>query len=69
VLIKLLWLSGLYSGCLVCDDVQLTGTDPVAAGMFGDVWKGMMYGDQVIAVNILRVYEKSDVDKLLKVQQ
>jgi hypothetical protein len=67
VLLKLSRLSGLYPECLVRDDVQLIGTDPVAAGTFGDVWKGSIGGREAIAVKVLRVYEKSDVKKLLKV--
>jgi len=66
-LIKLARLSGLYPECLVRDDVQLIGTDPVAAGMYGEVWRGSMHGHPNIAVKILRVYVKSDAEKLLKV--
>jgi len=67
VLLKLSRLSGLYPECLVRDDVQLIGTDPVAAGGFGEVWKGRVPGQELIAVKIMKIYEKSDVEKLLKV--
>jgi hypothetical protein len=53
---------------LVRNDVILIGTDPVAAGRFGEVWKGRMAGHELIAVKILRVYIKSDAEKLLKVR-
>jgi hypothetical protein len=67
VLLKLSRVSGLYPECLVRDDIQLIGTDPVAAGRFGDVWMGSMSNQQRIAVKIVRVYVRSDVEKLLKV--
>jgi hypothetical protein len=38
----------------------------VAAGTFGDVWKGIIRGESV-AIKVLRIYEKTDVDKHLKV--
>jgi hypothetical protein len=45
--------------------VQRLG-NPVAAGTFGDVWKGIIQGESV-AIKILRIYEKTDVDNHLKV--
>lgn len=60
-------MSGLYPECLVRDDIKLVGTDPVAAGRFGDVWMGSMANKELIAVKIVRVYVKSDLEKLLKV--
>lgn len=49
------------------EDIKLVGTDPIAAGRFGEVWKGTTSNNEIIAVKILRVYEKSDAEKLLKV--
>ena len=66
-LLELSRRSGLYPECLVRDDIQLIGTDPVAAGSFGEVWKGRMHEHELIAVKILKVYVNSDVEKLLKV--
>jgi len=40
--------------------------DPVAGGGFGDVYKGQ-YRNQEIALKVLKVYQKSDLQKLLKV--
>jgi len=40
--------------------------DPVAGGRFGDVYKGRFRGRE-IAIKVLRVYQKSDMNKLLKV--
>ena len=66
-LIKLSRSSGLYPQCLVRNDIQLLGTDAVAAGRFGDVWKATNSKNELIAVKTLRMYEKSDIEKLLKV--
>lgn len=67
MLIKMCRISGLYPECLIREDLVLLGTDPVAAGRFGEVWKGSLPGRGVVAVKILRVYEQCDVEKLLKV--
>lgn len=67
VLLKLSRLSGLYPECLVRDDIRLIGKDPIAAGSFGEVWKGTGSNDEVIAVKVLRVYVRSDAEKLLRV--
>ena len=64
-LVRLSQSSGLYPECLVLDGINLRG-NPVAGGGFGDVWKGDLVG-QMIAIKVLKVYDKSDRDKLLKV--
>jgi len=64
VLITLCRASGLYPKCLVLDGIELIG-NPVAAGGFADVYKGRLEG-QEIATKVLRVYQKSDIEKLLK---
>ena len=64
-LIRLSRASGLYPECLVLQGINIEG-DAVAGGGFGDVYKGHLQG-QEIAIKILRVYQKSDMDKLLKV--
>ena len=51
--------------CLVLNGIKVYG-DPVAAGGFGDVYKGK-YRKQEIALKVLKVYQKSDMEKLLKV--
>lgn len=68
-LIKMSKSSGLYPGCLLRTDIQLLGTCPVSAGGFGEVWKGTNAENKFIAAKILKVYEKSDLEKLLKVLQ
>jgi hypothetical protein len=50
---------------LVLKGIQVDG-DPVAGGGFGDVYKGR-FRNQEIALKVLKVYQKSDMDKLLKV--
>jgi hypothetical protein len=39
---------------------------PVARGGFGDVYKGLLHGED-IAVKALRIYQDSDMIQLLKV--
>jgi hypothetical protein len=64
-LIKLSKLSGIVPECLVLTGIEIDG-DPVAGGGFGDVYKGK-YQKQEIALKVLKVYQKSDMEKLLKV--
>jgi len=63
-LIRLSQASGLYPECLVLNGVNLQG-NPVAGGAFGDVYKGHIEG-QMLAVKVLKVYEMSERDELLK---
>jgi hypothetical protein len=65
-LIGLSRASGLYPECIVLKDIQFTGGRAVAAGGFGEVWKGLCQS-QEIAVKVLKVFESSDMTKLLKV--
>jgi hypothetical protein len=64
-LVRLSRASGLYPECLVLKGMDIEG-DAVAGGSFGDVHRGHLNG-QEIAVKVLRVYQKSDMDNLLKV--
>jgi hypothetical protein len=64
-LIKLSGATGLYPECLVLKGIEIIG-DAVAGGGFADIFKGRLR-DQEIAVKVLRVYQKSDIEKLLKV--
>ena len=65
-LIKLSKKSGLYPDCLILSHAATRGSDPIERGSFGDVWKGMICGREV-AIKGLRVYLRSDAQKLLKV--
>lgn len=58
--------TGLYPEILLQNRVVLEGEDAVAAGQFGDVWKGT-YGGQKVAVKVLKLYVQSDITKHLKV--
>jgi len=51
--------------CLVLTGIEVDG-DPVAGGGFGDIYKGR-YQRQEIALKVLKVYQRSDMEKLLKV--
>jgi hypothetical protein len=64
-LIRLSGATGLYPECLVLKEIDIIG-DAVGGGGFADIFKGQLWG-QEIAVKILKVYQKSDIEKLLKV--
>jgi hypothetical protein len=65
-LVKLSKTSGLYPDCLILNHAVTCDGDPIARGSFGDVWKGKIL-DREVAIKVLRVYQRSDVQKLLKV--
>jgi predicted unusual protein kinase regulating ubiquinone biosynthesis (AarF/ABC1/UbiB family) len=65
-LVKLSKKSALHPDCLVLSDVATRDNHPVARGTFGDVWRGQISGREV-AIKVLRVYQRADVQKLLKV--
>jgi hypothetical protein len=56
--------SGLYPTCFGLDDIQLVGEHPVAAGSFGDIYKGK---GQHVCLKVIRIYQASRVNYLLKV--
>ena len=55
----------MYPECLLLEDIALP-PHPVAAGSFGDVYQAKLAGND-IAVKVIRMYKKSDMDKILKV--
>ena|ERR1700691_4205647 len=59
--------SGRYPACVVLKGVQKGGVHPLAAGTFGEVWKGIIRG-QDIAIKVARLYLESDVNAILKVR-
>ena len=65
ILIKLAKESKLYPKSLILDDIEVE-PEAVALGGFGEVHKGKLKG-RVIAVKMLRVFEATDMNKLLKV--
>ncbi|KAK1234510.1 hypothetical protein PQX77_002284 [Marasmius sp. AFHP31] len=65
VMLRLSKTSGLHPTCLSIQNVKKIGDYPVAAGGFGDVWKGTI-GDsgEIVCLKVVKVYLKSDLDKL-----
>ncbi|KAJ7636516.1 hypothetical protein FB45DRAFT_906753 [Roridomyces roridus] len=63
-LMKLSSKSGRHPRCFALTDLQLEGPQ-VAAGSFGDVYKGSVHGETV-SVKVMRVFLQADVEALLK---
>ncbi|KAL0059673.1 Guanine nucleotide-binding protein alpha-2 subunit [Marasmius tenuissimus] len=70
VMIRLSKLSGLHPKGLLLQDVRKLGRHPIAAGGFGDVWKGIIGQSdsegQLVCLKVSKVYVKSDLDVLFK---
>lgn len=49
------------------DDIELLGASSTASGSSGEVWKGANSSNEFVAVKMLRIYERSDIKKLMKV--
>ncbi|KAJ6456478.1 kinase-like domain-containing protein [Mycena sanguinolenta] len=64
-LLKLSTKSGRHPRCFALSDRLQLADAPVAAGSFGDVWKGKIQGETV-SVKIMRIYEEADFEALLK---
>ncbi|THU76645.1 hypothetical protein K435DRAFT_704397, partial [Dendrothele bispora CBS 962.96] len=64
-IIRLSDKSGLYPNCLALENVTKVGNHPVAAGGFGEIWKGLI-GEQIACLKVIKIYGDSDVQKLLK---
>ncbi|KAF7974062.1 hypothetical protein HWV62_13469 [Athelia sp. TMB] len=64
-LIKLSELSKMFPECLTLKDVKLAPI-PIASGSFGEVYQGKM-ANREIAVKVIKVYKKSDMDQIHKV--
>ncbi|KZP29973.1 kinase-like protein [Athelia psychrophila] len=63
-LVKLSERSQKIAECLLLEDITIS-ENPVQGGSFGDVFRGDMAGC-VIAVKVIRVYQESNMDKILK---
>lgn len=57
--------SVLYPECLTLKAIEMEA-HPVDGGSYGDVYKGLLH-DKAIAVKVLKVYQRTDMAKLLKV--
>ncbi|KAF7325327.1 Protein kinase domain-containing protein [Mycena venus] len=56
--------SKLYPRCLTLPDLD-NGRQAVAGGSFGDVYRGFL-GGRSVAIKMMRLFQQSDVDVLLK---
>ncbi|KAF9256329.1 hypothetical protein L218DRAFT_881940 [Marasmius fiardii PR-910] len=59
--------SGLYPTCLTIHNVRKLGNHYIAAGGFGEVWKGTIgrSGD-FVCLKLVKIYLSSDLEKLSK---
>ncbi|KAJ7819723.1 kinase-like domain-containing protein, partial [Mycena olivaceomarginata] len=57
--------SGLHPRCMALSGLQKIGQQAVAGGAFGDIWKGLVQ-KQIVCVKIMRIFENSDVEAVLK---
>jgi hypothetical protein len=64
-LLKLCRASGLYPESLALKGIEME-RHPVDNGGYGDVYKGQLHGRK-IAIKALKVYQSSNLTKLLKV--
>ncbi|KAF9459089.1 kinase-like domain-containing protein [Collybia nuda] len=62
---KLSRKSNLYPTCFTLDGVQLIGDEPVAAGSFGDVYKGQLHARHV-CLKVIRMYQTSKSEHIFK---
>ncbi|KAK7466334.1 Rho guanine nucleotide exchange factor [Stygiomarasmius scandens] len=64
-MIRLSKRSNLYPSCLAMKDTVKIGDYPVAAGGFGDIWKGSI-GGRMACLKVVKLYNESDIQMLLK---
>lgn len=65
-LLRLSRKSGLHPRCFALSGLQKVG-EQVAAGGFGDVWKGLV-GGRSVCVKIMRIFRDADVEAVLQVR-
>ncbi|KAJ7100146.1 kinase-like domain-containing protein [Mycena belliarum] len=63
-LLRLSHVSGLHPSCFALSGLQKVGQQ-VAAGAFGDIWKGLVRG-QSVSVKIMRLFRDADVKAALQ---
>ena len=66
-LLRLSAESGIYPKCLQFSHQVPMSTQPVAAGSFGEVYRGSV-ADRAVAVKVFRLYEKTNLQKFMKVR-
>ncbi|KAF9256685.1 kinase-like protein, partial [Marasmius fiardii PR-910] len=64
-MLRLSECSSLYPQSFVVENVKKLGDRPIGTGNFGYVWKGRV-GKQTVALKIVRQYQTSDIQDLLK---
>ncbi|KAL0567524.1 Rho guanine nucleotide exchange factor, partial [Marasmius crinis-equi] len=66
-LVRLSDRSSLFPKCLSIQNVETVGQYAVNGGAFGEIWKGRI-GNQIqtVCLKIVRVYEKSDVEIVIR---
>ncbi|KAJ6466793.1 kinase-like domain-containing protein [Mycena sanguinolenta] len=57
--------SGLHPRCFVLPGLQRLGQQPVTGGGFGDIWKGLVCG-QNVCVKVMRIFGNSNIEAALK---
>ncbi|KAF5323861.1 hypothetical protein D9611_008396 [Ephemerocybe angulata] len=65
LLLRLAKLSSLYPRSVLLEGVTREGAHAITAGHFGEIWKGSFRG-QSVCVKVLKVYQRGDINKLLK---
>ncbi|KAJ7440163.1 kinase-like domain-containing protein [Mycena latifolia] len=63
-LVRLSHASGLHPACYALSGLQKVGQQ-IAAGAFGDIWKGLVRG-QSVSVKIMRLFRDADVKAALQ---
>ncbi|KAJ7038888.1 kinase-like domain-containing protein, partial [Mycena alexandri] len=63
-LLRLSRTSGLHPQCFPIPELRTIGRQ-VAAGGFGDIWKGSV-GQQSVSVKVMRIFQDSDIQAVLK---
>ncbi|KAL0570850.1 Rho guanine nucleotide exchange factor [Marasmius crinis-equi] len=59
--------SGLHPTCLAINNVRKIGDFAIAAGGFGDVWKGVVGNSrEPVCLKVMKVYLNSDLERLSK---
>lgn len=66
MLVELSRSSRRHLRCLTVPSLDRVGQYPIAAGSFGDVWKGNARG-QSVSIKVVKVYQESEIDALLMV--
>ncbi|ESK86444.1 WD40 repeat-like protein [Moniliophthora roreri MCA 2997] len=67
-MIRLSKASDLHPSCLTIKSLNTIGNHPVAAGGFGDIWKGILGGEsgQLVCLKVVKMYLMSDMKRLMK---